>query len=571
MSVEWNTYNNILTVRPGDSTERHGHNIVAVIDTSGSMMERANIKDKDGKEENTGYSVFDLVKYTLKILCSILDSGKDRLSIVTYNNRANLVVNNSTDFNLAAKALDYVSPGGCTNMWDGVVTAFNQLDKGDSGRRNTIMVFTDGYDNIFPPYSYDEGIDKLKKEFKSIVHTYAFGNSIGLDLLQKLNRNFNGTFNYISDPGMIGTVFINSIANILSEAERDIVVNGKNYGSVRYGQPRHIALPSAPVNGISIGGNVVTPITTNKNDDETKFALELYNVSNILEKATNVIVPQEGFNYIRDAIKQTSDDGLLEDLTGELTLGFFNEKNFKRWGKFYSLAMLSYYRNEWCGNFRDKGIQRFGTGALFNLIKEKMSAIFESSPMPPPSYNDIPVASVVRTKGFGALLSVESGCFSGGSLIRMSDSSLKRVDKLVAGDILYGNNKVEYIMISPPTNMMKVCNGLEITPWHPVIAREGEYFTFPKDRFPQIQPSKEKKVAYNLYVGGHHFFMGHDNLLVAGLGHGDTDHEVLGHQFFGDKEKLLSIMEKHADDNGVVTVNGFLRDPDTGLVIDLVV
>lgn len=81
------------------------------------------------------------------------------------------------------------------------------------------MLLTDGDPNIFPPSGFIPQLKKYKnahKNFRPVINTYAIGKYIDSVLLDNFANEGNGQYCFIPCPGFIGTVFVNSISNILS-------------------------------------------------------------------------------------------------------------------------------------------------------------------------------------------------------------------------------------------------------------------------------------------------------------------------------------------------------------------
>merc|ERR1712217_397294 len=76
--------------------------------------------------------------------------------------------------------------------------------------------------------------------------------------------------------------------------------------------------------------------------------------------------------------------GLLTDLTGQVTEAFSQQAYFKKWGRHYIPSLLTGHRFQQCNNFKDPGVQFYG-GALFKDIQEQADEIFLKLPAPVPT------------------------------------------------------------------------------------------------------------------------------------------------------------------------------------------
>jgi len=94
----------------------------------------------------------------------------------------------------------------------------------------SIILLTDGQDS--------EGNTILERKFTVIkkdpqiqFNTFGFSNDIVSDMLEKLATNGNGIFGYIPDQSMIGTIFINFIANTFNIFAQNvnIIIDASNF------------------------------------------------------------------------------------------------------------------------------------------------------------------------------------------------------------------------------------------------------------------------------------------------------------------------------------------------------
>ena len=124
---------------------------IAVIDTSGSMGERATEYVSGG--ENDGFSRLDLVKHSLATIYKSLAAG-DKLAIITFNSAADLLLSpcDVTNNQIINGKIATMRPGGNTNIWAGLKMAIdiaNNIDKIQS--TVSILLLTDGVANTNPP------------------------------------------------------------------------------------------------------------------------------------------------------------------------------------------------------------------------------------------------------------------------------------------------------------------------------------------------------------------------------------------------------------------------------------
>ena len=185
--------------------------IVFVLDISGSMASQA-----DPPGETTGLTRLDVAKHAI-LTCVQGLRPCDGVSIVTFSNSAKVVfpmcVMTDGAKGLLRIELIKIVEEGSTNIWDGIKTGFDQLS--DTG---SVFLLTDGCPNISPPKGHlrmlREYIDKRPK-LDVVLHTFGFGYQLDSELLYTLANETQGSFAFIPDIGMVGTVFVHRMANEL--------------------------------------------------------------------------------------------------------------------------------------------------------------------------------------------------------------------------------------------------------------------------------------------------------------------------------------------------------------------
>ena len=120
--------------------------------------------------------------------------------------------------------------GGCTNIWDALRLGILEAQK--YKEYNTcLLLFTDGEPNVNPPKGI---IPTLKESISSIkdvnftISTFAFGYNVDSKLMEEIAQIGNGIYGYCPDCTMVGTIFTNFMANILTTVEPIVRINVKN-------------------------------------------------------------------------------------------------------------------------------------------------------------------------------------------------------------------------------------------------------------------------------------------------------------------------------------------------------
>ncbi|KAI1497945.1 hint-domain-containing protein [Biscogniauxia marginata] len=222
-------YLQVCRLQPAKSpTETNiGHvpcDIVLVIDVSGSMlgMAPAPMNDDQGNisRENFGLSVLDLTKHAARTIIETLDEG-DRLGVATFSNEAmiiqELIPMTKQNKKLATDRIKQMEADGQTNLWHGIRRGL-ELFKGntDNGSVPAVMVLTDGQPNHgAPDIGYIPSIQSLEI-LRATIHTFGFGYNLESGLLKSIAEIGGGNYSFIPDAGMIGTVFIHSVAHLQS-------------------------------------------------------------------------------------------------------------------------------------------------------------------------------------------------------------------------------------------------------------------------------------------------------------------------------------------------------------------
>lgn len=240
----------MVSVTPPDGATRCPVDICCVVDVSGSMGTEAMLKGEDGSEVGHGLSVLDIVKHALKTIIHNL-GDTDRLALVAYSNDAKIIFNLTEMTHngriVTERHLNELTPSGMTNLWDGLKNGMDVLSQGSGeGRLKHVMLFTDGLPNINPPRGILPMLKRLKDKgggkLPCTINTFGFGYELDSELLSQLAADGSGAYAFIPDPGFVGTVFVNSMANLLVTMGKDVVLTlepaeGATVGSVAGGHP----------------------------------------------------------------------------------------------------------------------------------------------------------------------------------------------------------------------------------------------------------------------------------------------------------------------------------------------
>ena len=197
--------------------QRLGVDIICIIDVSGSMQE-------DNK--------LLLVKKTLIFLIAQL-SEVDRLCIISFSNNSKklmpLTVMSMKGKSYAATVVQYLSPGGGTNLVEGLKYGLTvALMRNMINYSLDIMILSDGVDN-----NQDTALYRSRDCFNSFnqynisyaIHAFGYGHEHDSELLGDVAHISNGGFYFVESPDDIRHSFAYCLGEILSVVARDLKVS----------------------------------------------------------------------------------------------------------------------------------------------------------------------------------------------------------------------------------------------------------------------------------------------------------------------------------------------------------
>jgi len=420
------------------------NHICCVIDCSGSMGLPASSKDENGNTvEDAGLNILDIVKFSTIVIAESLNP-QDKLSIVTYSDNA-VTVLPPTDMTEEGKttvkdALDKIEPDCRTNLFAGLKFGVEQAHLVGDGYINSVFILTDGYPNIHPSEGYEVSIRKVLSEspISGALSTFGFGYKLDSKLLVDIAKMGGGYYSFIPDAGMVGTCFINALANskcafgvnpVLKISGCDLskagtipenaaqgVTSDEFLVSSLHGDTIHIKLTPLRY-GCDIDV-MLKPFLFQNNQDSIKIELVFDTVGgksiNLNVSASAGNTEDESFHskralFVKDAMTLSSKtfntddskvfldasiesaggnsslDALYQDMRGEATEAIASENNFTTWGMHYLRSLSTAHLHQFCNNFRDPGVQVYGKGILFSSLQDSLDDIFEKVPPAQPS------------------------------------------------------------------------------------------------------------------------------------------------------------------------------------------
>jgi hypothetical protein len=599
--------------------------ICCVIDISGSMADEAKIATDAGKNEGFGFSILDLVKHAVRTIIQSLESN-DRISIVAYDDKpvTSIELTKMDDIGKkqAETALEKLAPMGSTNLWGGLQAGLEVLRKGSDGRNSAVFLLTDGQPNVFPKEGNLPALNNYITEFglPGTIYTFGFGYRLDSVLLHDYAIAGNGAYSFIPDGSFVGTIFVNSLTNLLSVAankvtleidvrdsaiiSKDLVKHFPNktdqdrltieLGTVMFGQSRHIVLPLKDVTKLPLKLSYSSPFEDKRksvsgtfelvgredgNVDMQKFRLKF--VDEML-KATKVSAQgkyPEADTIIKALMKEINASDvkeekymkdLLIDLSEQVTQGLTNAEYYGKWGKHYLPSLIRAHLIQQCNNFKDPGVQHYG-GEIFNQIRDMLDDIFVKLPPPKPSVKKAnPAPAVSNMQVFH---NQYGGCFAGKSLVKMANGDIKLVQDICKDDlILSSEGKAVKIVCVQKTLcnqnkplMVQFDNGLVITPYHPI--RLNNKWEFPCTL--QAPQEHDSEAIYNFVLESGHIMLINGVECVT-LAHGFQE-DVVRHPYFGTNAVIEDLQNMEGWERGLVvlTKEAVNRDLKTGLISGL--
>lgn len=446
-----------VTFKVPDTPVRRPIDVCCVIDISGSMAEYAKYQDPEDetKMKTDGMSVLDLVKHAVKTVINTL-TDQDRLSIIAFDTHARITypLTEMTEKGRTQGviALEELVPEESTNIWEGLKTGLESLRTAMNAkpliaRKQFLYLLTDGQPNVSPP---NGEAGELKHYFESHpnfqcqVNVFGFGYNLKSSLLLDIGIVGGGVFSFIPDAKIVGTNFVNAIANAATTLTQNATVhlvakgsstfagevggtmpfskskNGKeltvNLGNLQYGKERDIVLSMVISKSQPHYLEVTLEYTSH---DEKKPHKISYLASSheptedsIAAHARNLVV-SEAYHVIKDysaglgvkAMKRMNDlakkvsdydtaaennndrlRGLVSDIVGNgdrggrMTKAITTNERFNRWGQHYLSSITRAHQLQLRTNFIDIGLQVYG-GTTFCQLQELGGKIFLTLPM----------------------------------------------------------------------------------------------------------------------------------------------------------------------------------------------
>jgi uncharacterized protein YegL len=597
--------------------------IVLVLDNSGSM----------------GGSRMNLVKHAAKAIIKSSDENIE-ISIFTFSTRGVMIqpfyqmtVQNKDVF---IQDVTNIRIDNSTNLLDGLAVCMNYIQNTPNPENidTHLMVFTDGEPDNKDVSQYSRLLEPFYSDNKKpcVIDVFGFGNSLSLDILKQIYTIGSGIFAYISDINMIGTIFGNYFANLVSttvtnvkvsyeleKADGTISIEKIGIENLQSGQKKLYFLdqPTGSTIGyVSIeymthSGKEIERIETLPEIAVEEHQIDLLKLRFFVIHTLNMFI--QGRMTLHDVKREF---GIVYDsfharfLTNPVLLQYESVKEIQKllfdirstdaqkgqifksfdntnaWGKYYLISLCQAHESQTTINFKDESLQLY-SGSVAKTSYVEFNAIFDTIPFVESNGSSTTTAANNNNP--------RSGCFDGAMIVRILDQNFEvqyiPIKDLKRGHTLIDSNgklkNIQFILKTKYSGQkMFNLNGLIGTDTHPIFFN-GSWIKM-KDSIGAFEITDyESEYLYTFSVcnieegnvNSSSFEL--NGIPCAAFGHGNTDKDVthieyslLSSTFWG--MRILEIFkifdERGLLVNGTLTLDGnyeYVRDEKSGWVVDL--
>ena len=334
----------------------------------------------------------------------MLSRDKNLFGIVTFDGNARSVLPltrmNSAGKVKALRVINSIRPGGTTNIWEGLRTAFQVVDSPYNGRtvqKRHVWLLTDGQPTYDPPKTYEQMITDYNRQngFHREIRTFGFSYNIDSSLLQRLAVAGKSGFSFIPDPGFVGTAIVHAFANI--KHSNSVQENYENHAKrIKFVECLETLLTLTKITLDSYGSyhsSSSRPPCSGRSSVEA------------LENARKF--------YTRYCQRSTSD--YQEE---QIKIALSKVEWWDKWGKHYVRSLSDAHRLRECNNFKDPSVQKNSRGAEWERTLSTAHELFCDLPAPKPTatvgdYSGGSTSQVQRTRvaSMRNYSQVDNGCF----------------------------------------------------------------------------------------------------------------------------------------------------------------
>ena len=240
-----------IKLTANEESVRKPTNMIFVIDTSDSMTTITTTTENASSEssESTNLYVLSrlaLVKHSIRTVIEVLNEN-DSICLITFSNYATVVLEitkmTEDGKEKALQVLERIDAVGLTNIWDGLRVALLNVEKITDPTVNiSVLLLTDGEPNINPSRgiipTLQTTIQTRKINQSFTLNTFGYGYALDSKILVDISNCGSGSYAYIPDSSMVGTVFVNYLSNVLatylSNSKLNITCDDPNVSIVSY-------------------------------------------------------------------------------------------------------------------------------------------------------------------------------------------------------------------------------------------------------------------------------------------------------------------------------------------------
>ena len=554
--------------------------LISMIDVSGSMSCAAS--DLKNNNEEGGFTRLALVKHSLKTVVSTL-SENDKMCLITFSDKAKMVLEATNVDDLGKKKIfekiEKMHANGCTNIWDSLRLAI-EVTKRFENYNTCLMLFTDGEPNINPPLGIVPSLKELiTKNVNFTISTFAFGYNVDSELMEEIAKVGNGIYGYCPDCTMVGTIFVNFMANILNTIESTVKIDVKNknlnkifeIGGLYSGMARHLGFILKKMNfketdiSLYLGSNKkneIKGIDLGENNDEIMDQYFRFRLIKLLEEiiSSKNIYHKKNLNNVKDLYDEINKIKKKTEFMNNLLIDLIHENEnhgqiekaikpeyFQKWGLNYLLSFLRFHLTEQCGNFKDQTLKKY-SNPDFEKLQKVGNKIFISLPAPE---NDFDKGENISQANFAQMCyNAYGGCFTGNAFVELNNGR-KQVRELRKGDKLKNGDEVVCVVenkINRYENVVCI-NDVCFSLYHPIEI--GGKWVFPCECF-KVQ-KKYIDSWFNLVLKNKHEVILNGTKAIT-LGHNRKE-GILKHPYFGTKKVIDALMKYNTYQTGFISTS----------------
>jgi hypothetical protein len=251
---------------------------------------------------------------------------------------------------------------------------------------------------------------------------------------------------------------------------------------------------------------------------------------------------------------------------------------YEKWGRHYLTSLLNAHEQKRCHNFKDPAVQ-FYKRKSFTEIQTRLAELFTTI-IPPIPYHSKKRIAPNRRMFSDVYYSTATPCMSSNTLVQLANGTACELSQLKKGDVVKtgkGTDRVKCIVRTDNCDVVLSCfENLQITAWHPMRILDSSLTTRGTDWvFPTLIRQSDEFYSgslYNILLESHSSIILGSRIRdtsgyeVICLRHFLFESSVTAHPYFGTEKVENDLMKMKGWDDGLVVVNGTLRDTETGLV-----